>query len=234
MKSQDKPILTAVQFHDEVANRWSSGYRRRSFRQRLALFDVIFSRHVQADDAWLDLGCGSGVLTLQLLERGASVTAVDGSAEMLRNLHYLVSEKGVRGVECIECDVQDVGVLSDATFDGVVCSSVIEYVEDPDQVLFESHRVLRVGGALIISIPAKASATRLIQKFIKGVCGVFGVSAFSYLSFSSFEVDVMMVRTWLEQKGFKVSRVTAFDPFLPRISLSVLRPSLLVIEARKR
>ena len=35
------------------------------------------------DGITLDLACGTGVLTLALLEKGADVVAVDGSAEML-------------------------------------------------------------------------------------------------------------------------------------------------------
>ncbi len=40
------------------------------------------------------------------------------------------------------------------TFDVVLCTQVLEYVEDPREVIAEIHRVLKPGGALLLSVPA--------------------------------------------------------------------------------
>jgi SAM-dependent methyltransferase len=44
--------------------------------------------------------------------------------------------------------------LGDALFDVVICTQMLEYVADPSLVLGEIHRVLRPGGALLLSVPS--------------------------------------------------------------------------------
>jgi SAM-dependent methyltransferase len=44
--------------------------------------------------------------------------------------------------------------LGDARFDLVICTQVLEYVAQPSLVFCEIHRVLRPGGALLLSVPS--------------------------------------------------------------------------------
>ncbi len=44
--------------------------------------------------------------------------------------------------------------FNDAAFDVVLCSQVLEYVPDPRVVIAEIYRVLKPGGALLLSVPA--------------------------------------------------------------------------------
>ena len=50
-------------------------------------------------------------------------------------------------------DVCDMPQVPDARFDTVVCHQVLEHVRRPWRALDELHRVLKPGGALIISVP---------------------------------------------------------------------------------
>jgi SAM-dependent methyltransferase len=43
--------------------------------------------------------------------------------------------------------------LADASFDGVICSEVLEHVFTPEIFLGEIHRVLRPGGRLLLTVP---------------------------------------------------------------------------------
>ncbi len=43
--------------------------------------------------------------------------------------------------------------VADATFDGVLCSEVLEHVFTPEVFLGEIHRVLRPGGHLLLTVP---------------------------------------------------------------------------------
>jgi SAM-dependent methyltransferase len=44
--------------------------------------------------------------------------------------------------------------LPDASIDAIICSSVLEHVQDPRQAMRELHRVLRPGGALFFYVPS--------------------------------------------------------------------------------
>lgn len=135
---------------------------------------------------------------------------------------------------CIQGDVADLGMIESSTFDGVLCSSVVEYIDSPSLVLQEIARVLRSNGKLILSVPPKMSAIRTIQKGLRVIASLLGNEKFPYLSVSKFEIDPRGLSSWFEDSGFCVERVTNFDPILPTYFFRLVRPALLIVEARKR
>ncbi|MFZ6015909.1 MAG: class I SAM-dependent methyltransferase [Patescibacteria group bacterium] len=44
--------------------------------------------------------------------------------------------------------------LPDNSFDSVICSSVLEHVQDPRQAVKEIHRILKPGGAVFVMVPS--------------------------------------------------------------------------------
>ena len=46
-------------------------------------------------ELWLDLGCGTGRMTLELAKRGRDMTGVDSSPEMLDVARTLAEERGL-------------------------------------------------------------------------------------------------------------------------------------------
>lgn len=220
-------------FHESIASAWSKGYTRKVFKRRLLYFSRIFDREVKAEQNWLDLGCGSGVLTVELLQRGAIVTAVDGSNAMLNEAKKTAYSFSADRVEYIESDVTLLNMIEDCSFDGLLCSSVIEYLDNPNLLLQEASRVLRRNGTLILSLPPKGSVIRTVQKIIRWGVSFFGLEKFKYLSVSTFEIDLDSISNWLDDAGFSVERITSFDPLIPNALFRFLRPSLVIIEARK-
>jgi ubiquinone/menaquinone biosynthesis C-methylase UbiE len=220
-----------ARFHDAIASQWAAGYATGGFLRRRVCFAPIFDRNVGAGTTWLDLGCGAGVLTRDLLDRGTEVIAIDASPAMLREARSLVC--GTERVSWLTCDVQSVTGVRDGSVDGVLCSSVVEYVEHPEAVLSEAARLLRPGGKLIVSVPPAASAVRAVQKLIRRLTLWAGHDPFPYLSVSRFELASADVRQWLEAAGFQLDRITGFDPILPATLNRLLQPALLILEAHK-
>lgn len=97
----------------------------------------------------LDAGCGPGFYAEALLERGASVVAFDQSPEMVRLATRRVGRRGVR--LRVHDLAQPLDWLGDATFDAAVLALVLHYVDDRVAALAELRRVLRPGGALVVS-----------------------------------------------------------------------------------
>jgi ubiquinone/menaquinone biosynthesis C-methylase UbiE len=220
-------------FHEGIAVRWAQGYASGSFSRRRICFLRILDRNVASGRSWLDLGCGSGVLTKDLLDRGADVIAFDGSPAMIKEAKALVGGADGSALTWIQGDVECFPQIADRSLDGVLCSSVIEYVERPDRLLSEVERVLRPGGKVILSIPPALSAVRSLQKAIRKLAQYAGQDAFSYLAVSRFEMEPNAVGQWLQKAGFVLDRITSFDPILPVSLQRVLRPALLVLEAHK-
>jgi ubiquinone/menaquinone biosynthesis C-methylase UbiE len=226
-------LPAGAMFHEGIAAGWAQGYSRGSFGRRLRCFAPILDRNVERGRAWLDLGCGSGVMTKELLDRGANVLAVDGSPSMLREAKASLGRENCSELTWLQSDVQCLSQLTDGCLDGVLCSSVVEYVERPEALLTEAARVLRPGGRMILSIPPKWSAVRTAQKVIRRATQCVGRDMFPYLAVSRFEIEPSFVHDWLSKSGFALDRTTIFDPILPATLLPLLRPALIVLEAHR-
>jgi len=96
----------------------------------------------------LDAGCGPGVYSSILIDRGADVTAIDFSDEMIR----LTKEKTENNARVIKANLNHpLDFLKDEEFDLIVSSLVIHYIKDLQNLFSEFNRVLKTGGLLVFS-----------------------------------------------------------------------------------
>ncbi|MFD9389896.1 class I SAM-dependent methyltransferase [Streptomyces sp. NPDC060000] len=97
----------------------------------------------------LDLGCGAGHYAAELLERGAAtVVGVDGSESLLRAARERLGDRA----ELHRHDLEEpLAFLADGAFDLAVLALVYHHVEGRERLLAEIRRVLRPGGALLVS-----------------------------------------------------------------------------------
>ena len=97
----------------------------------------------------LDAGCGPGVYSEWLSERGAEGVAFDGNEKMVR----LAQERLGTRVRVVQADLgQPLDFLADASFDLVLSPLALDYVRDWGAVFREFYRVLRRGGHLVFSV----------------------------------------------------------------------------------
>ena len=92
----------------------------------------------------LDVGTGDGRLASTLHSLGYTVEACDcmpGSEWKLEHVPYT------------QCDIAAGLPFNDETFDYVVCTEVIEHVENPFALCRELKRILRPGGGAVLSTP---------------------------------------------------------------------------------
>jgi 2-polyprenyl-6-hydroxyphenyl methylase/3-demethylubiquinone-9 3-methyltransferase len=112
--------------------------------------------HAPAEARVLDVGCGEGWFTAALGRAGRTAVGVDVAREPLRRAHTREPELDLRLVP-----VEGPWPLEDASFDAVWAGEVLEHVADTAAWLSQLRRVLRPGGALVLSTPAHGPLTRL-------------------------------------------------------------------------
>jgi len=93
----------------------------------------------------LDLGCGTGVLSVALAALGQHVTGIDISQAMLDKIDVKCP---TGSITLRQGDIFNLP-LEDASFDGVITRWVVPHFRDWPKILKEAARVLRPGGTLV-------------------------------------------------------------------------------------
>jgi 2-polyprenyl-3-methyl-5-hydroxy-6-metoxy-1,4-benzoquinol methylase len=96
----------------------------------------------------LDIGCGTGSLTVLLAELGHTVTGADISPSMIE----LARQKTQAAHHKVDLRVMDAAfpIFQPQQFDVIVCRHLLWALPDPDQVLRRWANLLKRGGRLIL------------------------------------------------------------------------------------
>lgn len=87
----------------------------------------------------IDIGCGDMPYKNLILDKVTQYDTLD-------------IEKRVAEVKFVG-DIQNMDIISDASYDSALCLEVLEHVQNPFQAIAEIHRILKKGGTLILSVP---------------------------------------------------------------------------------
>jgi ubiquinone/menaquinone biosynthesis C-methylase UbiE len=153
-------------FFNRESRSWRSKYGRSGkLNCRLELFTLSLSELTPAPAKILDLGCGTGDLAAAIGQMGYRVTACDIAEEMLAIARTSHAGTTVNWL-CLEPDWK-VLPFADASFDGIVASSVFEYLSDVKRVMAELSRVLKPEGMLLFTVPNPFNLVRKIEAWIR-------------------------------------------------------------------
>lgn len=113
---------------------------------------IIAQAGVSPDDRVVDLGCGTGQISLPLAQRGAQVLAVDVSSAMIGRLRSEAGRLGVTTLDGLAMPIEEV-VLAPQSVDLVVSSYALHHLRDADKarLVTAAYCWLRPGGRLVIA-----------------------------------------------------------------------------------
>jgi ubiquinone/menaquinone biosynthesis C-methylase UbiE len=115
------------------------------------MYDVAAEFGLGADDTILDVGCGRGSHSCELVRRfGCQVMALDLVGSNLRQAQAAVTEAGLTERVTLYQGTIDTMPFEDATFSLIWCRAMLIHVPDLRQGLLECARVLKPGGAMIV------------------------------------------------------------------------------------
>ena len=137
---------------EELAHRWwdpESEFKPLHQINPLRL-DYIDRRARLTGKQVLDVGCGGGILSESMAQRGAQVTGIDmGEAPLaVARLHQL--ESGV-AVEYQRITAEALAEAKPESFDVVTCLEMLEHVPDPASVIAACARLVKPGGQVFFS-----------------------------------------------------------------------------------
>jgi len=95
----------------------------------------------------LDAGCGSGIVTAPIIERGVNVVGIDLSEPML---HHARDTLPAAGFSPLAADIRALP-FTEGRFDRVVSITALEFVAEGQQAMNELFRVTRPGGRVVVA-----------------------------------------------------------------------------------
>src|SRR5450755_340361 len=100
----------------------------------------------------VDLGCGTGQISLPLAMAGAQVLAVDVSSAMISQLRQEAGQRGVPNLDAVAVPIEDLA-LPPESVDLIVSSYALHHLRDADKARLVSAAFswLRPGGRLVIA-----------------------------------------------------------------------------------
>lgn len=133
---------------------WSNEYDRTlgriSFHRGL-LDLVVRNAGVKDGDRVLDIGCGTGLLSLKLLQRRECfVTGIDYSREMAAIFEGKIRALGLQQKASVLIMDADGLRFAKSSFDVVVSSVALHHLKDKVPVLKAVARILKPGGTFVI------------------------------------------------------------------------------------
>ncbi len=98
----------------------------------------------------LDAGGGQGQFSLELAKAGHQLVICDISSEMLKMAESQIKKEGLESqVTLIHCSIQDLSKhLQQPKFDLVICHAVMEWMQNPIELLPDLQRYLKADGFL--------------------------------------------------------------------------------------
>lgn len=120
-------------------------FRRRALR-RLA-------KNMVRKGVVLDIGCGTGYMTLQLLREGNEVTAIDISNELISITESRARREGF-SLRAMTMSADEVRILGQGVFDTIICLDVLEHIENDVKALIDLSYVCKDDGVILIVVPA--------------------------------------------------------------------------------
>lgn len=102
------------------------------------------------DKTVLDVGCGAGIFSEALARRGARVTAIDTSPEVLAVAGQHAHDNGL-SIDYRESTIETLAADRSAAYDVITCMELLEHVPDPASVIDACARLLTGDGHAFFS-----------------------------------------------------------------------------------
>ena len=134
---------------DAAAAKWDEKPRRVRLAQDIF---AAMTTHLPISTEWdvMELGCGTGLLTLRLAPKVGNIVALDGAKGMLSRLEEKLREAQQTNVRTVHIDLER-DELPKGPFHLVAAAMLLHHIPDPEPLIRSLRGVLHPGGWIALA-----------------------------------------------------------------------------------
>lgn len=183
--------MDSVEYFNSIANQWNV-IREEYFEEKLKY--IALSQFDIKDKICADLGCGTGFISLALLQEAKIVFSIDNSRNMLKELHNIASRKGLKNIYPIKGAMEDLPLFENS-IDRVYINMALHHIFDAKRAIEEMYRVLKKDGTIVITDVEEHNGEWARTEMHD-----------EWLGFSHKQIE-----SWLEEVGFTQVKVSSTE-----------------------
>ena len=191
----------------------------------------IEKRTTIKDSEILDIGCGGGILSELLCQKGGMVTAID-LADGPLNVAKIRQQKSQLPINYRKISTTDL-VKEGKQYDVITCLEMLEHVPDPSLVVNECAQLCKPGGHLFFS-----TINRNLKSFIFAILGAEYILNILPQGTHEFEklIKPSEMKSFIDSADLKFEEVNGMSylPFLDIVRLTDDPSVNYIIHATKR
>lgn len=191
---------------ESAPSRYEKGIRILTFGRLDKAYDGL-TFHIKKGQRVLDLGCGTGALTLRAAQKDAKVKGIDVNFQMLEIAQKRASEANLtQNVELCEMGVAELGNEESESYDVVMSGLCFSELTEDELIyaLKEVKRILKPGDLLLIADEVKP---RSISKRILNWLIRFPLVIITYLITQTTTKAVKNVPEKIKEAGLLIESV---------------------------
>ena len=195
--------LALMRWLENTPARYDRGMRVITLGRVAELHEALVAAATQKADARvLEIGCGTGAVTLRLAERGAHGIGLDQNPEMLERARTRLADAAMERFELVEKTASEIDTLPEFAFDAVVAGFSLSEMSTGERgfVLREAAKRLAPDGVLVIAdevLPQRAAA-RLLYCLLR-----FPQAALGWLLAGSLSRPLAHLSSEISDGGFE-------------------------------
>jgi len=218
------------EFYGELGSRWYEAQDdpvallRAENKTKLPwIIQRLKNHNVISGSAILDIGCGAGLATNPLAQRGYKVTGLDLAKGALEEARRRDQTQSVKYVEGNAYKLP----FADEQFDAVMSLDFLEHVDEPSRVVAEASRVLKPGGVFFYHTFSKNWLAYLVV--IKGI-EWFVKNTPEHMHTYELFIDHKTLLSDLKANGLRFEEVTGLRPRLGKAFWSMLASGVVPLD----
>ncbi len=201
-------------FFDDYAKKWDTD--RRINRAKIIAEEIVNSIEINKGCSAMEFGCGTGLISFNLVEKFENITLIDSSKGMIDVVKEKIEKYEVDNMKPYAIDLFNEEIIE--KFDLIYTSMVLHHIQDISGLANKFYTLLNDGGQVIIVDLDKEDGS-----FHKNEPGFNGHNGFDQEKLKEIFIEV----------GFRDAESTTFFYDEKKIEGKNIKYSLFIMKAQK-